>query len=51
MNKQKHELDESPLETLTKTDGSFYGCMGKEGVVPYYVDDDYCLVREINLSA
>ena len=42
----KTQLDERPLETLTKTVDPFMDVWRKEGVVPYYVDGDFCLVRE-----
>ena len=43
---EKTQLDVRPLETLTKTVDPFMDVWMKEGVVPFYVDGDYCLVRE-----
>ena len=47
----KHELentqlDSRPFETRTKMVDPFMDIWRKEGVVPFYVDGDYCLVRE-----
>jgi uncharacterized protein len=41
-------LDVRPPEALMKTEDPFIDVWRKEGVVPYYVDGDYCLVREKN---
>jgi uncharacterized protein len=45
--KEKTQLNVIPLETLPKTEmDPFNDIWRQEGVVPYYVDNDYCLVRE-----